>query len=192
MRRCVLLSCAAPPAHACMYAAVSGALRVPAAHLWDCWPVCELLDALPNALISQHVAAAILEACTAQHNMRQRGRETSPCVEDGKLSFGRLDVGCVCCSASPSACVCLSRTSSNAHCCTVAALVLAAASFRQKCGCLPYAFRIWQAMLLKPHWGASGVPCHTHAHTRHACHRQACRPTVRVCRACFVGQQHCC
>jgi hypothetical protein len=25
--------------------------------------------------------------------------------------------------------------------------------------CSPYAFRIWQAMLLKPHWGASGVPC---------------------------------
>jgi hypothetical protein len=34
------------------------------AHLGDCWPVCELLDALPDPLVSQHIAAAILETCT--------------------------------------------------------------------------------------------------------------------------------
>jgi len=58
-----------------------------AAHLWNGWPACKLLDALPDAFISQHVAAAILEVCMAT-------RVTKKCSSGKFCSSRQLVVLC--------------------------------------------------------------------------------------------------
>lgn len=150
--------------HACMYAAVSGALRV--CQQRTCGIVGQFVNFLmPSRTPSSANTLRLPYLKPAQHitHGASWSGNVAVCWEMASCLLHGWDGNCVCCSASPSACVCLSRTRSNAHCCLGAGCRV----FWQKRGCLPYAFRIWQAMLLKPHWGASGVPCRTCTHTTH-------------------------
>jgi hypothetical protein len=122
-------------------------------YLWDGWPVCELLDTLPDPLVSQNIATAILETCI-QTNERS-------CFAYKPTSAAVL---CLCCYVLLLERLTAVDPAEAAAAATKCALPAHVMHTQARVFCMdwpchhhcsnqhpPYALRIWQAMLLKPH-----------------------------------------